>query len=100
MSSADLVGGWERNLHADKSSLHLRGGHAVAFDGADAATIFSKAYARDLVEGIPGDDLHEVWGDCTYEVVRDGDRWKVPSLAFEPVHRRGNMRVPAHRPGG
>ena len=98
--AADLVGAWGASLHADKPSFHLRGGHVVAFDGPDRATVESKGYAWNRVEGLEGGDLWEVWGDYAYDLARDGDGWRITRFAFEPTHERGNTAVPAHQPEG
>lgn len=98
--SSQLVQGWETNLHAEKASFHLRGSHRVEFADADNATVHSKAYAWNKVEGIVGGDLYEVWGNYTYDVTRGGDGWKVSGFAFEPVLQRGNMAVVEHQPDG
>ncbi|KIT18214.1 nuclear transport factor 2 family protein [Jannaschia aquimarina] len=99
--AAELVGGWEENLHADKASFHLRGTHVVAFtESGAAATVTSKAYAFNRVDGIPGGDLYEVWGDYEYDVVLEDGAWRITRFAFEPSMQRGNIAVVSHQPGG
>ena len=98
MPSAELVGLWEENLYDEKASFHLRGGHLVSFDGPDRATVASKGYAWNRVEGLAGGDLWEVWGDYVYEAKRTPDGWRLTSFSFAPAHQRGNTDVPGYRP--
>ncbi len=100
MPSAELVGTWARFLHEDKISFHLRGNHLVRFEGADAATVISKGYAWNLVEGLEGGELWEVWGDYSYDLVRTQEGWVLTRFAFAPLHQRGNGAVPGHLPEG
>jgi hypothetical protein len=98
MLSADLVTMWSQNLYAEKASFHLRGGHLVTFTGEDEAEIRSKAYAINKLADFDGGDLWEVWGDYIYRMQRTEEGWRIASFAFEPVHERGNDRIPSHRP--
>jgi hypothetical protein len=94
----DLVGAWQRNLYPEKTSFHLRGNHTVSLQG-DSATVLSTGYAWNKLPGFEGGDLWEVWGNYEHGFERRGGAWKVTSFAFQPVHERGNSRIPGYLPG-
>jgi len=98
MPADDLVGMWEEYLYEGKSSFHLRGGHVVTFSGRNDATVTSKGYAWNRVEGLDGGDLWEVWGDYVYKMERVEGTWKITSFNFQPLHERGNPDVPMYLP--
>jgi len=87
----DLIAGWSGNLGPKKQSHHQRGHGLVTIDG-DRATIFSKGYAWNRMEG-NGEPLWEVWGDYTHELVRTPAGWKVTAMTFAMTHQRGNSWV-------
>ena len=93
-----LIDGWSSNLTAEKTSFHLRGNHRVAFDGPDAAVLYSHGYAWNRMEsgGLAengGEELWEVWGDYTHGFVRTNDGWRVNAMTFEATAERGNPYV-------
>ncbi|MGF1525626.1 MAG: nuclear transport factor 2 family protein [Candidatus Competibacterales bacterium] len=98
MSGSEIAALWAANLYAEKTSFHLRGDHVVVFEGSDRGTLYSKAYAWNRLEGLPGGDLYEVWGDYTYDVVRHGGTWRITRFAFQPRLERGNTDLPGYRP--
>ena len=91
IASDDLIGTWAANLRGSKTSLHLRTNHQVAI-GADAATVFSNAYAWNRMEG-NGDPLWEVWGTYEHHLTRSGAGWIVDGFTFRMTHERGNPWV-------
>jgi hypothetical protein len=98
MLSGDLVTMWSQNLYPAKTSFHLRGGHMVDFEGQTTATLYSKGYAYNHLEGFEGGSLWEVWGNYTYTLERSEGEWLITSFAFDPTHERGNIRIPSYRP--
>ncbi|MEO1656176.1 MAG: nuclear transport factor 2 family protein [Pseudomonadota bacterium] len=98
MPAADLVGLWRTNLFAEKASFHLRGDHIISFDDRRSATLHSKAYAWNRLEGMEGGELYEVWGDYTYSLVKEDGIWLITGFAFQPQLERGNTALPAYRP--
>jgi hypothetical protein len=98
MPADELIGMWQANLFAEKTSLHLRGNHLAEIGGNDA-TLRSVAYAWNKLPGFEGGDLWEVWGDYVYRYARQHGAWRITAFAFAPKHSRGNDRIPSHRPG-
>ncbi|MEM9285211.1 MAG: nuclear transport factor 2 family protein [Pseudomonadota bacterium] len=98
MPASDLIGLWSANLFEEKTSFHLRGDHIIIFDGRRSATLTSKAYAWNKLEGMEGGELYEVWGDYTYGLVKQDGGWLISSFAFQPRLERGNTALPAYRP--
>ncbi len=94
-----LVGGWRRNLYADKKSHHMRSNHRVRIEG-DRAEVFSKGYAFNMLPGHLGSELWEVWGDYRHTLVRTERGWKVSSMSLAVTYARGNERARDFVPGG
>ncbi len=93
-----LIGAWSANLTAEKTSFHIRGNHAIEFDGADEATMFSHGYAwnrmeRGSEEANGGEALWEVWGTYEHGFARTDDGWRVDSMTFTATAQRGNFFV-------
>ncbi|MEM8572630.1 MAG: nuclear transport factor 2 family protein [Pseudomonadota bacterium] len=93
-----LIAGWAGNLTDEKTSFHLRGNHAITFDGTDAAMLHSHGYAWNRMErgALPengGDALWEVWGTYTHGFTRTADGWKVNAMTFNATAERGNAFV-------
>lgn len=93
-----LIAGWQGNLTAEKTSFHLRGNHAVEFDGADAATVTSQGYAWNRLErgALPengGEALWEVWGSYTHGFTRTEAGWKINEMRLSVSAERGNPFV-------
>ena len=97
MGADELVASWRENLHADKTSFHLRGGEVVVFDGADSAVLHSKARVQLSVAGVPGDDGYSASRDYTHELDRGEDGWRVRRLAYVTRMEDGNPAVLHHR---
>ncbi len=93
-----LVGGWRRNLYAEKKSLHMRSNHHILIDG-DSARVTSKGYAFNQLPSPVGSDLWEVWGEYRHALVRTADGWKVSSMALTVLYTRGNERARDFVPG-
>jgi hypothetical protein len=86
----DLVGGWRRNLHAEKASFHQRTNHDITVTGNEAS-VRSKAYAFNRLSRPLGDALWEVWGYYTHRLVRTRRGWRCAAIALTTVaHARGN----------
>lgn len=92
MPSDDLIGAWRTNLFEDKKTFHQRGNHRIEISG-DGATVFSKAYAFNLIETGEAAGFWEVWGNYTHELVRTEAGWKCSAMKLEVVHQRGDERV-------
>ena len=97
ISAEDLINGWKTNLFAEKKTYHQRGNHRIAIDG-DRATVFSKAYAFNLLESGEVTGLWEVWGKYTHRFNRTDAGWKCSAMKLEVVHRRGDERVRTYSP--
>jgi hypothetical protein len=86
----ELVGGWERNLYAEKASFHMRTNHAITVDG-DRASVRSKGYAFNRLARPLGDALWEVWAHYTHRLVRTRGGWRCTAIGLASVaHARGN----------
>ena len=92
-----LVARWKEVLHLDKTTFHLRGGERVIFDGADSAVLRSKAQVSTRVDGIAGDDLHELHSDYHHELDRTENGWRVRHYGYVPRLESGNVAVVEHR---
>jgi len=92
-----LVARWQDALHAAKTTFHLRGSERVTFDGADSAVLRSKAHVATRVDGVAGDDLHELWADYHHELDRTENGWRVRHYGLVPRLERGNIGVIQHR---
>ena len=92
-----LIGAWRSNLFAEKKTFHQRGNHVIEIDG-DAATVFSKGYAFNLLDSGPVTGLWEIWGNYTHTLQRMGDAWKVNGMKLDVVHQRGDDRVRTYVP--
>ena len=92
MKADDLVGGWQRNLYADKRSHHMRSNHRITVKG-DSAEVFSKGYAFNLLASRTGSDLWEVWGNYRHTLARTAGGWKVSGMTLAVTHARGNERA-------
>ena len=93
----DLVGAWAKNLFAEKKTYHQRGNHRIEIDG-DRATVFSKAYAFNLLESGAVTGLWEVWGNYTHTLEKTEAGWKCSAMKLEVVHQRGDERVRTFQP--
>jgi hypothetical protein len=89
--AAALLGAWQANLTAAKTSLHLRTNHQVTLAG-DRASVVSHGYAWNRMEG-NGDPLWEVWGVYQHTLLRDGATWRVDGFTFRMTAQRGNAWV-------
>jgi hypothetical protein len=87
-----LIGGWKTNLFAQKKTYHQRGNHRIEIDG-ETATVFSKAYAFNLLESGEVTGLWEVWGNYTHRFNRTADGWLCTAMKLEVIHQRGDDRV-------
>lgn len=97
-----LIDGWRRSLYADKKSHHMRTNHRVTLDPTgDAAEVFSKGYALNILPGLSrtGSDLWEVWGDYRHTLVRALDDWKCSGMTLVVTCARGNEKVREYVPG-
>jgi hypothetical protein len=92
ITADDLIDSWRTNLFAEKKTFHQRGNHRIELTG-DKATVFSKAYAFNLLESGEVTGLWEVWGNYTHDFVRSGTGWKCSAMKLEVVHQRGDERV-------
>jgi hypothetical protein len=98
ISAEDLINAWKTNLFAEKKTYHQRGNHRIEIDG-ERATVFSKAYAFNLLESGEVAGLWEVWGNYTHDFVRTGSGdWKCSAMKLEVVHQRGDERVRTYLP--
>lgn len=97
ISADELIGAWAANLFAEKKTFHQRGNHRFEIAG-DRATVFSKAYAFNLLESGAVAGLWEVWGNYTHELVRTQAGWRCAGLKLDVVHRRGDDRVRTYQP--
>ncbi len=93
-----LIAGWSGNLTAEKTSFHLRGNHAITFQGADDALMFSHGYAWNWMESGAldangGDPFWEVWGTYEHGFTRTEDGWRVNAMTFNATAQRGNAFV-------
>jgi hypothetical protein len=93
----DLIEAWKTNLFAEKKTFHQRGNHRIEIDG-DRATVFSKAYAFNLMESGEAAGLWEVWGNYTHELKRIGGEWKCSAMRLEVIRQRGDERVRTFQP--
>lgn len=92
MKADDLIGAWAKNLFEGKKTFHQRGNHRIEIAG-DSATVFSKAYAFNLLETGEVTGLWEVWGNYTHELKRTPDGWNCSAMKLEVIHQRGDGRV-------
>src|SRR5215204_7690537 len=92
IAADDLIDAWKTNLFAEKKTYHQRGNHRIEIDG-DRATVFSKAYAFNLLESGEITGLWEVWGNYTHDFVRSGAGWKCSAMKLEVIYQRGAERV-------
>ncbi len=95
MPADALIAGWAGNLTAEKTSLHLRTNHQVAFADADNAVVVSHGYAwnrmeRGALSQNGGNPLWEVWGTYRHGFVRTPDGWRVNAMTFNATAERGN----------
>ena len=97
ISADDLIGAWKGNLFAEKKTFHQRGNHRIEIAG-DNATVFSKAYAFNLLESGEITGLWEVWGNYTHDLVRTSEGWKCSAMKLEVIHQRGDDRVRTFQP--
>ncbi len=97
MKADDLIGAWRRNLFAEKASFHLRGNHRAEVSG-DKAVLRSHGYAWNRYPKLAPDDLWEVWGFYTYDLVRTPAGGKIARFVFDATHQRGNPAVPDAQP--
>jgi hypothetical protein len=97
ISADDLIAAWKTNLFAEKKTYHQRGNHRIEVSG-DKATVFSKAYAFNLLESGEVAGLWEVWGNYTHDLVRTENGWKCSAMKLEVVHQRGDDRVRTYLP--
>ena len=97
MTADDLIGAWRTNLFAEKITYHQRGNHRIEIDGP-RATVFSKAYAFNLLESGDLTGLWEVWGNYTHELKKNGALWECSAIKLEVVHQRGDERVRSYVP--
>ena len=97
ISADDLIDGWKTNLFAEKKTYHQRGNHRIEIDG-DRATVFSKAYAFNLLESGTISGLWEMWGNYTHDLVRTQSGWQCSGMKLEVVHQRGDKRVRIYLP--
>lgn len=93
----DLIGAWDANLFAEKKTYHQRGNHRIEITG-DSASVFSKAYAFNLLESGEITGLWEVWGNYTHRLKRTAEGWKCSAIKLEVVHQRGDERVRTFQP--
>ena len=93
----DLIGAWEKNLFFEKKTFHQRGNHRVEVTG-DQASVFSKAYAFNLLESGEVTGLWEVWGNYFHRFKRTSEGWKCSAIRLEVVHQRGDERVRTYTP--
>jgi hypothetical protein len=98
ISADDLIQAWKTNLFAEKKTFHQRGNHRIEIED-DAATVFSKAYAFNLLESGEVTGLWEVWGNYTHDLVRTETGWKCSGMKLEVIHQRGDERVRTYQPG-
>jgi hypothetical protein len=89
--SDQLIAGWNTNLTAAKTSLHLRTNHLVTIDG-DNAVVTSHGYAWNRMEG-NGDPLWETWGHYEHRLERRPEGWRVVGMTYRQTHERGNPWV-------
>ncbi len=97
ISADDLIGGWQTNLFAEKKTFHQRGNHRIEIEG-DSASVFSKAYAFNLLESGEVSGLWEVWGNYTHRLKRTETGWKCSAMKLEVIHQRGDERVRTYLP--
>jgi ketosteroid isomerase-like protein len=97
ISADDLIGAWKTILFAEKKTYHQRGNHRIEIDG-DLATVFSKAYAFNLLESGEVTGLWEVWGNYTHKFARTRNGWQCTAMKLEVVHQRGDARVRTYLP--
>jgi hypothetical protein len=95
VTSAQLVDGWSRGLHAGKQSFHTVSNYAINVDGAEAG-VTAKGYAYNLLDASHGGGMWEVWGVYRFRLVRQAEGWKVTALAFEARNTRGDASVRTH----
>lgn len=97
LAADDLIGAWRTNLFDEKKTFHQRGNHRIEIDG-DKATVFSKAYAFNLLESGEVTGLWEVWGNYTHGLTRTAEGWKCSAMKLEVVHQRGDESVRTFQP--
>lgn len=97
ISADDLIGAWKTNLFAEKKTYHQRGNHRIEIDG-NKATVFSKAYAFNLLESGEVSGLWEVWGNYTHDLIRTEAGWKCSGMKLEVIYQRGDDRVRTYLP--
>ncbi|MEJ3748811.1 nuclear transport factor 2 family protein [Actinomycetes bacterium KLBMP 9797] len=98
ITADELIGGWRRNLYAEKASFHMRSNHAITVDG-DRASVRSKGYAFNRLARPLGDALWEVWGHYAHRLVRTRDGWRCTAIGLAAVaHARGNELAWTHTP--
>ena len=93
----DLIEAWKTNLFAEKKTYHQRGNHRIEIDG-EQATVFSKAYAFNLLETGEAAGFWEVWGNYTHDFKRIEGNWKCTGLKLDVVHQRGDAHVRTYLP--
>jgi SnoaL-like domain len=97
ISADDLINGWKANLFTEKKTYHQRGNHRIEIDG-DTATVFSKAYAFNLLESGEITGLWEVWGNYNHTLKRTNEGWKCSGMTLKVIHQRGDERVRIYQP--
>ncbi|MEP6900378.1 MAG: nuclear transport factor 2 family protein [Actinomycetota bacterium] len=97
ISADDLIGAWKANLFAEKKTFHQRGNHRIEIDGR-SATVFSKAYAFNLLESGEVTGLWEVWGNYSHRFKQTNDGWKCAGITLLVIHQRGDERVRIYQP--
>jgi hypothetical protein len=97
LKADDLIAAWAKNLFAEKKTYHQRGNHRIEATG-DSATVYSKAYAFNLLESGAVTGFWEVWGVYTHELVRTGEGWKCTGMKLEVIYQRGDERVRSFQP--
>jgi hypothetical protein len=97
ISADDFVDAWKTNLYAEKKSFHQRANHRIETDD-DATTVFSKAYAFNLIESGEGKGFWEVWGNYTHTLKRTTQGWKCDGMKLEVVYQRGDESVRTYLP--
>lgn len=92
-----LIDAWRKNLFEAKKTCHLRSNHSIEITG-DGATVFSKAYAFNLLERGRVKGLWEVWGNYTHTLERTAGGWKVSAMTLAVIYQRGNGKVREYIP--
>lgn len=97
IKSNELIEGWKTNLFEDKKTCHLRSNHSVKIDG-DAAEVFSKAYAFNLLETGEVTGFWEVWGKYFHRLVKTEKGWKCSAMKLDVIYQRGDEKARTFQP--